>query len=127
MLKISWSIEGESSTMTTTSVWGLKYVPGRTRSSSISTIWLSLSALICLILSTRSLTKILEVAKLALDLRLHVQGLFAAASTAVVAGDDEVSNLLADAGVEADARIGGLQQALQLSVHVQRRLPPRGL
>ena len=38
MLKTSWSIDTESSTTTTTSVCGLKYVPGRTSRSSSSTI-----------------------------------------------------------------------------------------
>src|SRR5262249_24196947 len=36
MLKTAWSISGESSTTTRTSVCGLKYVPGRTSSSSSS-------------------------------------------------------------------------------------------
>src|SRR5215210_4155442 len=73
MLKTSWSIEAESSTTTTTSVWGLKYIPGRRTASSRSTTWPSRSAsgVIASRLSPsrlRLLPQVLELAELTLDL-----------------------------------------------------------
>src|SRR5215210_744628 len=100
MLKTSWSIEAESSTTTTTSVWGLKYIPGRRTASSRSTTWPSRSAsgVIASRLSPsrlRLLPQVLELAELTLDLGVHVQRLLAAALPAGVSRHDELPDLLA--------------------------------
>src|SRR4051794_40528493 len=101
MLKTSWSSEAESSTITTTSVWGLKYVPGRTSRSSSSTMFSAVSesgALTreCIYDRNRRralLPEALELAKLALHLGLDVERLLALALAARVARDDQLADL----------------------------------
>src|SRR5581483_1390751 len=136
MLKISWSRETESSTTTTTSVCGLKYIPGLTTRSSSSTIRSSTSvsrsgAMADAILPCGReplLAEVLEVAELALDLGVDVQRLLTHSDPPLVAGDDELADLLAQLPVGGQGGGGALaQELLELALHVERRLPAGGL
>src|SRR3954470_19534096 len=101
MLKTSWSIEAESSTTISTSVCGLKYVPGTSASSSSSVTRFSAS-----LASTGwiLLTEVLEVPELALDLPLDVERLLALPLAALVAGHHELADLLTERAIVAEAR-----------------------
>ncbi len=70
------------------------------------------------------LPEVLEVAQLALDLGVDVQRLLALARTALVAGDDELADLLAQRGVGLGDRGRALlgSQPLELRLDVERRL-----
>src|SRR5215210_7101322 len=98
MLKISWSTEVESSTTTTTSVCGLKYVPGRTSISSTSTTRFppSSSPAIGPILSPARgaslLPEILELSELALHLGVDVERLLSLAQAPLVTRPDQLAN-----------------------------------
>ena len=140
MLKTSWSIEVESSTTTTTSVCGLKYVPGRTSRSSSSTIRFSSSATARRLVrgATRQTwpefrywPRFSSSRSWRVDLGLDVERLLALASAALVAGDDELADLLAQRGVVGGGRLGpGAllgEQPLELGIDVERGLAASAL
>src|SRR5215211_804002 len=94
MSKISESMSGESSTTSRTSVWGLKYVPGRlTRSSSSKRRGSAMRGVVSP-----------ELAQLPGDFGLHVQRLLAHADAALVAGDHEIAHLGHQRGVGVERR-----------------------
>jgi hypothetical protein len=81
-------------------------------------MWLSVSPVIGWIL----LAQVLEVAELALDLRVNVERLLAGPHAAVVAGDDEVAHLGPQRSVLTEVDRGVVEQPLKLRVHVERLL-----
>src|SRR5215207_1536912 len=121
MLNTSWSIETESSTTTTTSVCGLKYVPGLTTNSSSSTAWLGVPSRVT---GRILLPEVLELSELAFDLRIDVERLLALPRATLVAGDDELADLLAK--LRVSGHIGRRRllgpQAGELRFDVHRRL-----
>src|SRR6187551_451761 len=128
MLKISWSIELESSTTTTISVCGLKYVPGLSSMSSTSTMRVSMSAI-----PARSyllgpagrwlLSQVLQLAQLALHLPVHVERVLALADAPLVPRDHELAYLLGQPTVDArgPSRLLG-EEAVEFGVDVEGRL-----
>src|SRR3954453_22290431 len=129
MLKISWSMELESSTTRTISVCGLKYVPGRSSMSSTSMMRVSMSAIArdpiypCRaaartagdhrghqLASERDgsspespslLAQILELAELALDLLLDIERLLSLPDPTLVPSDHELSHLFHEPVIDA--------------------------
>src|SRR4051794_27069305 len=69
-----------------------------------------------------------KLAQLAVDLGVHVEGLLALAQTALVAGHDELANLLAEARVGAP-RVAreGRQLGVDVQLGLAARHPPVGL
>ena len=114
MSKISVSTSGESSTTTRTSVWGLKYVPGRI--DEVLELEAARVGHSAGVLSP-------EVAQLAGDLGLDVQRLLAHAHAALVAGDHE----LADLGHQRRVGVGrrGAQQRASSASMSSGGLPAR--
>src|SRR5271170_5000694 len=95
MLKISWSTSGESSTTIMTSVWGLKYVPGRIVSSSS---WKRRASLMARLYPTvpPSCSPV-ELVQRSRHLGLHLERLEPLAHAPFVARDDELAHLLGQA------------------------------
>src|SRR6202051_3117269 len=93
MLKISASSSGESSTITRTSVWGLKYVPGRMVSSSSSNLRGSAIRVERTGCARRGGPEVPERADLALDLRLDVERRLAKPRAPMIAGNHQLADL----------------------------------
>src|SRR4051794_31461457 len=123
MLKTSWSIEAESSTTISTSVCGLKYVPGTSVSSPSSITRFSAS-----LASTRwiLLTEVLELAELAFDLLLDVERLLPLPLPALIPGHHQLADLLAEGAIAAQVGPGGIrrEQLLDLGLDVEGLAAP---
>src|SRR5271157_2164042 len=108
MMKISWSTSGESSTTIMTSVWGLKYVPGRIVSSSS---WKRRASLMARLYPTvRPTCSPVELLERSGHLGLHRERLEPLPHAPFIARDDELAHLLGEARLGL-LRAGRLEQA----------------
>src|SRR5207249_1059428 len=109
MLKISPSSSAESSTMIRTSVCGLKYMPGRLMISSRVWVLVAMPPLIYPIAPTAGVypagrpSARVQLVQLAIDLGLHVERGFAPCQPPLVAGRDQLADLLPQGRVLAGA------------------------